>query len=550
MIEHQSIHMPLLCQGHNLTGPFPDPKISCIYDLSHLNRRHLEQGQICYVNGIQTTFIRARGICHLFSDLSGGINITGIYNPCSFALWDAVKSVAFYQGYVTLVEKHIATVWENFFERSKSGLLLHICASQGAIFTNNALKRLYAKRPEQAKRICIVSLSPAKHIDPALCRWVRTLQTWVDIVSKLDLPGLIRHQDSILPLKRHPYSTSAIDHSPNGLSYMGQLQELFLKYFLDSKVIASNINIPSSIPLDDPDSAGMLCYQVWHGPEGPRVELIRLQRKHHGCGPEVPNIFFELPLSDLQWIDHAMDASKGFYQSIFGLCIAFKDPLWAKFALAGINFASACCQVALLKTHADSSYKPTRLRSLILRCTGPLFMAQFASSIYWFYLQFCIKHPLPLASGIRFSLLMTPTIASSVTESAFALTPTIQTAFFSLVHQRVHQPKNQEFGLVERNNLDALLIVEGERLKRTILSGVSYALEAVALVALLYIDFNGTRKDDTKRSDGFKWEEAAFSILTGSYLGYVTGVCGFKCYKVYKRLFKRPPPQRKQLPEI
>ena len=184
--------------------------------------RALSNFGLTAINGICTVFDGCKSFASGVSEMFDGASVRGIYNATHGIIWDLIEcALGLYFRVSTEPALKIQNEWNNFFENSgPDSLLLHICHSQGAIHTRNAL----LSYPEELrKRIVVIAVAPGAYIYKDTCKEVSHLVSERDPVPWCDFRGRMRERDTIKYLKASP--GKIFDHFLDNESYKRALRE-------------------------------------------------------------------------------------------------------------------------------------------------------------------------------------------------------------------------------------------------------------------------------------------------------------------------------------
>jgi hypothetical protein len=121
--------------------------------------------------------------------------------------------------------------FKNYLDQDKNNEILHICHSEGAINTRNALLLM----PENYRnRITVLAIAPAAYISEKLAKEITHYTSDGDFVDKFDLIGRFSNKKNITKLKPHPDANRFFDHtilSPTYNSHIKQYLNNFTKSF-------------------------------------------------------------------------------------------------------------------------------------------------------------------------------------------------------------------------------------------------------------------------------------------------------------------------------
>lgn len=195
---------------------------SCRYSLREMEPeqkyREFANGQLMYVNGMDTQFDCAVGNANYLSRLAGGCNVHGVWNATHGHNCDLTEcSLNLYRYLATPPVRKIHEAWDEFFAGSDPDQLMYVvCHSQGAIHVRNALLDY---DDERRKRIIVLAVAPGAYIDPSICGHVTHLVSHPDPVPHMDYEGRVRCARHIIHVERHPSACRWNDHSFRSRSY-------------------------------------------------------------------------------------------------------------------------------------------------------------------------------------------------------------------------------------------------------------------------------------------------------------------------------------------
>jgi hypothetical protein len=111
--------------------------------------------------------------------------------------------------------------WDAYFDAvGADAHLFHVCHSEGAIITKNALMSY----PEELrKRIIVVAIAPGAYIEDKYAYDITHYRSTRDIVPFFDFVGAYRCRKSTVVLEPHP-DAPWFDHSVNSPTYQERLQ--------------------------------------------------------------------------------------------------------------------------------------------------------------------------------------------------------------------------------------------------------------------------------------------------------------------------------------
>ncbi len=163
-LGRQGHHLFLKPESTPIYEGFEPPRLETRSNCFDLGKPSPNRGKISYINGIGTTFERARYDAYRLSDsVAQGKNLECVYNATHEAYGSKVcESILGQGGISTTPVRLLLEQWQDFFNSVPLGeCYLQICYSQGAIHVKNALDAL---PPELRERICVIALAPAAFI--------------------------------------------------------------------------------------------------------------------------------------------------------------------------------------------------------------------------------------------------------------------------------------------------------------------------------------------------------------------------------------------------
>ena len=178
------------------------------------------------VFGINTTSQEAIEYGKIISNYSGGKSVHLLHNETRGGFWDVSRA-----GYElsshgeTKSVKMQREIWIDYLSKSDKNYL-HICQSEGAIITRNALE---GTDPDLRNRIDVLAFAPAAYIDKDLCHSRIHYISRRDFVPYLDPMGYNRNIDSIVRIRPSP-NAKFHDHNFNSPSYDSFLLEQIKNY--------------------------------------------------------------------------------------------------------------------------------------------------------------------------------------------------------------------------------------------------------------------------------------------------------------------------------
>lgn len=150
------------------------PEITSPNEFSRLYKTEgISRDDMCitYVNGINTSPEEALANAeHIRKFIPGNLCINGIYNHSNNPITDLLEVFLFnYLGFSPNTQGLLMQSFTEFHEKNKDNpnqKLFHICSSQGAIHTRNALMRL----PQEIRdRVIVLNIGPAATVPKELC---------------------------------------------------------------------------------------------------------------------------------------------------------------------------------------------------------------------------------------------------------------------------------------------------------------------------------------------------------------------------------------------
>lgn len=175
--------------------------------------------------GIRTTSQEAIEYGKLISNYAGGKSVHLLHNETRGGAWDVLRAGSeLYSHKETKNVKMQKELWTDYLSKTDKNYL-HICQSEGAIITRNALEGM---DPNLRKRIDVLAFAPAAYIDEDLCN-SRAHYVSRDFVPYFDIPGYNRNKASIVRIKPHP-NADFHDHNFNSPSYDNFLLEGIKNY--------------------------------------------------------------------------------------------------------------------------------------------------------------------------------------------------------------------------------------------------------------------------------------------------------------------------------
>ena len=177
---------------------------------------------ISSINGIMNTLKDASATARALSEMAADHYVTFVYNKSHGFIADVVRS--FFELYFymqTEAVKNQQARWDAYFNFADStSLLFHLCHSEGAIITRNALMTY----PEELrKRIIVIAIAPGAYIDKKYAYQVIHYRSTRDIVPLFDFVGAYRCRESTVVLKPHP-DAPLFDHSISSPTYQEPLE--------------------------------------------------------------------------------------------------------------------------------------------------------------------------------------------------------------------------------------------------------------------------------------------------------------------------------------
>ncbi|KAF3362707.1 Uncharacterized protein PHSC3_000694 [Chlamydiales bacterium STE3] len=192
---------------------------SSLLDLGRYEEPHMRMG---FINGMGNNKQDALGTANNLSDIGGGYNFHLTHNASRGNGVDTIESMLNLRYIATTPVRLLHQEWNNFFENCPpDAMYLHICHSQGAIHTRNALLDY---PDELRKRIFVVAVAPAAYIYTETCAKVfhYIAEAHRDGVPRIDLAGLQRVRHTVEVLPSHP-DAPHMDHTILSPTYKNKL---------------------------------------------------------------------------------------------------------------------------------------------------------------------------------------------------------------------------------------------------------------------------------------------------------------------------------------
>ncbi|HEY2809942.1 MAG TPA: hypothetical protein VGJ00_00915, partial [Rhabdochlamydiaceae bacterium] len=138
---------------------------------------------IVYINGMNTDFADGCKNLEYLQSFVPDTSITWVFNHSNGVVTDLGEIVVLnYPGFAPVTGDLLKQVWLEFYEKNRDNpdaILFHVCHSQGALLTKNALCDV---APEVQKHIEIFSVAPAAIISDDMCFKTRNYACENDIV--------------------------------------------------------------------------------------------------------------------------------------------------------------------------------------------------------------------------------------------------------------------------------------------------------------------------------------------------------------------------------
>lgn len=195
----------------------------------------LSKGKAFFVNGIANSLSNADASAKIMAKLSGGIEITGIYNGSQGVWADLQECFLHYNFNSTEPVKQLVDQIISYFEdHDEEHQILITCHSQGALITRNALIQL---PPHIRNRISIVAVAPAAYIDRNLCgAVVHLVSKWDWLIPQIDRAGRERCKDTTIVLERKGWSLlDPFDHSFESKTYTDLIRKVNRGFAIENK---------------------------------------------------------------------------------------------------------------------------------------------------------------------------------------------------------------------------------------------------------------------------------------------------------------------------
>ena len=181
------------------------------------------RGAIFFMNGIAADEAKIRSHLEYLSQFVNDDELIGICD-ISTGWYDDIQLFSCGKaGIITAPVLSILIAWKNFFDHNNTAPLLHICHSQGAIYTKNALLRAPQKWRD---RISIVNIAGAAYISEDLCK------SAVNYVARLDLVPFLTSERWYFEMPDNLYVLDGgiLDHHFQSASYNEVLKENISNY--------------------------------------------------------------------------------------------------------------------------------------------------------------------------------------------------------------------------------------------------------------------------------------------------------------------------------
>ena len=190
-----------------------------------------------FINGMRNSLNQAKESAKLISIMAGGCKVHGVYNSTHGFWLDLEESAINLLGYKTEPVELLHKTWNEAFQNMpENGRIFHLCYSQGAIHTRNALE---SYDTGLRKRVDVYALAPAAYIDRDTCGHVVHYTSERDFVHKIE-PFLNQFRmqknnvdrDTIINLKPHP-NAPRWDHDFKSDTYQEVLKDDINSYFIN-----------------------------------------------------------------------------------------------------------------------------------------------------------------------------------------------------------------------------------------------------------------------------------------------------------------------------
>ena len=168
-------------KAYNEGEECPEPRFSRVYKVGE--KRH-DRFIIIVNSGMSTGFERSVKISETVSQMAGGCEVIGIYEP-SFGIFDLFEAAAaLLFGFETSANYLKKGVCDEFFANSPSdSFVLSLGHSRGSINNRNFLESYDS---EKRKRIFNIEVAPGSHIDEGICAQTMHLESKRDFVPLFD----------------------------------------------------------------------------------------------------------------------------------------------------------------------------------------------------------------------------------------------------------------------------------------------------------------------------------------------------------------------------
>lgn len=202
--------------------------------LSHhyqLDRPEHERVRFTFINGINTWPSGAKSHSLYLSNLVGGYNVHGTYNATHAYFYDPVECIKGLFGIATAPVHELIKNWQSLaLEGPEDLTIIHVCHSQGAIHTRNALLSI---SEELRQKIKVIAVAPGGYLVPETAADMVHFRAYPlrDFIPYLDRPGMRRAAagNTIETLSSHS-SAFFHDHSFQSPTYHDAMKNKINKF--------------------------------------------------------------------------------------------------------------------------------------------------------------------------------------------------------------------------------------------------------------------------------------------------------------------------------
>lgn len=199
-----------------------------------------------WVNGIQNSYAESVFSAQYLSQLGGGVKISGVYNAMTLSSFtdspfygllskrllsfggDVLKCALSHLKIILPPARLLQTQWTEFFlQNGPDSVFVQFCHSGGGGQVKSAL----LATPEWIrKKIVVVAFAPSAIIPQELCLKSYNYMSKRDLVTCLDVEGMIKYRNELIMLDPHPEAPS-VDHGFLSPTFT----PLIRRHFEDSK---------------------------------------------------------------------------------------------------------------------------------------------------------------------------------------------------------------------------------------------------------------------------------------------------------------------------